>query len=102
MRRLAHTILLAVICGGSAAADDAPALRTRDGHSNLEGNYEIAQTRDVVLIRAEMNNYARIIRIGGRHIDPCIGVLHGDSIGQWKAARWSQRRPTFIRCMRDR
>lgn len=49
-------------------------------------NYEIAQTRDVVLIRAEMNNYARIIRIGGRHIDPRIGVLHGDSIGHWEGS----------------
>jgi hypothetical protein len=49
-------------------------------------NYEIAQTRDVVLIRAEMNNYARLIRIGGRHIDSRIGVLHGDSIGHWDGA----------------
>ncbi len=49
-------------------------------------NYEIAQTRDVVLIRAEMNNYARLIRIGGKHIDPRIGVLHGDSIGHWEGA----------------
>ena len=47
-------------------------------------NYEIAQTDDVVLIRAEMNNYARLIRIGGKHVDQRIGVLHGDAIGEWQ------------------
>jgi hypothetical protein len=49
-------------------------------------NYEIVQTREVVLIRAEMNNYARIIRIGGRHIDAAIGLLHGNSIGHWEGS----------------
>ena len=46
-------------------------------------NYEIVQSKDVLLIRAEMNNYARIVRIGGKHIDSSIGLLHGDSIGRW-------------------
>ncbi len=46
-------------------------------------NYEIVQSGDVLLIRAEMNNYARIVRIGGRHPDSRIGLLHGDSIGRW-------------------
>jgi len=49
-------------------------------------NYEIAQSKDVVLIRAEMNNYARLIRVGAKHIDPRIGVLHGDSIGHWEGS----------------
>lgn len=46
-------------------------------------NYEIVQSDDVLLIRAEMNNYARIVRIGGKHPDKRIGLLHGDSIGHW-------------------
>ena len=46
-------------------------------------NYEIVQSDDVLLIRAEMNNYARLIRIGGTHPDKRIGLLHGDSVGHW-------------------
>lgn len=46
-------------------------------------NYEIAQTDEVLLIRAEMNNYARLIRIGGVHPDRQIRLLHGDSTGRW-------------------
>lgn len=46
-------------------------------------NYEIVQTDNVLLIRAEMNNYARIVRIDGKHVDSSIGLLHGDSIGRW-------------------
>jgi len=48
-------------------------------------NYEIVQTPDHVLILAEMNNYARDVRIGGRHVHPRIRPLHGDSIGHWEA-----------------
>jgi hypothetical protein len=47
-------------------------------------NYEIVQTPDAVAIRAEMNNYARIIRIGGKHVPAGVRPLHGDSIGQWQ------------------
>jgi hypothetical protein len=36
------------------------------------------------VIRAEMNNYARIIRIGGRRTHANIRPLHGDSIGWWE------------------
>jgi hypothetical protein len=46
-------------------------------------NYEFAQTRDHVAIRVEMNNYTRVVRIGGKHIPKNIRVLHGDSIGHW-------------------
>jgi len=47
-------------------------------------NYEIVQTPDAVAIRAEMNNYARVIRIGGKHVSNNIRPIHGDSIGHWE------------------
>jgi hypothetical protein len=47
-------------------------------------NYEIVQTPDHVAIRVEMNNYTRIIRIGGKHLRKDIRPLHGDSIGRWE------------------
>src|SRR5882757_4807350 len=47
-------------------------------------NYEFAQSRDTFIIRAEMNNYARIVRIGGQHVPASIRPLHGDSIGHWE------------------
>jgi translation initiation factor IF-1 len=46
-------------------------------------NYEFAQTPDHLAIRVEMNNYTRVVRIGGKHINNNIRVLHGDSIGHW-------------------
>jgi hypothetical protein len=46
-------------------------------------NYEFAQTPDHLAIRVEMNNYTRVVRIGGQHINKNIRVLHGDSIGHW-------------------
>jgi hypothetical protein len=47
-------------------------------------NYEIAQTPTHVAIRVEMNNYTRIVRIGGQHLPPGIRPMHGDSIGHWE------------------
>jgi hypothetical protein len=47
-------------------------------------NYTIVQSPDSVAILAEMNNYARIIRIGGKHISKNIRPIHGDSIGHWE------------------
>jgi hypothetical protein len=47
-------------------------------------NYEIAQTKDALAIRVEMNNYTRIIRIGGKHVPSAIRPIHGDSIGHWE------------------
>jgi hypothetical protein len=47
-------------------------------------NYEIVQTRDTVAIRVEMNNYARVIRIGGKHLPASLARFHGDSIGRWE------------------
>ena len=46
-------------------------------------NYEFVQTADALVIRAEMNNYARVVRIGGQHPSPAVRTLHGDSIGHW-------------------
>lgn len=46
-------------------------------------NYEIAQTADHLAIRVEMNNYTRIVRIGGQHVPSSLRPLHGDSIGWW-------------------
>src|SRR5215831_18137299 len=46
-------------------------------------NYEFVQTATHFIIRAEMNNYARVVRIGGEHIPKNIRPLHGDSIGRW-------------------
>jgi hypothetical protein len=46
-------------------------------------NYELVQTADALVIRAEMNNYARVVRIGGQHLPPAVRPLHGDSIGRW-------------------
>jgi hypothetical protein len=47
-------------------------------------NYTIVQSPDSVAILAEMNNYARVIRIGGKHISKNIRPIHGDSIGHWE------------------
>jgi hypothetical protein len=47
-------------------------------------NYEIVQTRDTLAIRVEMNNYARVIRIGGKHLPMSLARFHGDSIGRWE------------------
>jgi hypothetical protein len=47
-------------------------------------NYEIVQTPGALVIRAEMNNYARIVRIGGQHAPAAIRSLHGDSLGRWE------------------
>jgi hypothetical protein len=47
-------------------------------------NYEFVQTPDALVIRAEMNNYARVVRIGGHHPPPAVQMLHGDSVGHWE------------------
>jgi hypothetical protein len=46
-------------------------------------NYEFVQTADALVIRAEMNNYARVVRIGGHHPPAAVRTLHGDSVGRW-------------------
>ncbi|MCG8414169.1 MAG: hypothetical protein MI746_08105 [Pseudomonadales bacterium] len=48
------------------------------------GNYyQIVQTDDYVVIRIEMNNDARIIRLDSEHHDPGLNPWLGDSVGFW-------------------
>jgi hypothetical protein len=50
---------------------------------SYNSNYQIVQTRDTILIHAEMIHDARIIRIGGRHAPARVRSWLGDSIGRW-------------------
>lgn len=65
-----------VVNSGSAGPPMLPYL--------YNNNYEIVQTRDYLAIRVEMNNYTRIIHIGGKHGPESIRPIHGDSIGHWE------------------
>jgi hypothetical protein len=65
-----------VINSGSAGPPMLPYL--------YNNNYEIIQTHDYLAIRVEMNNYTRIIHIGGQHAPANIKPFHGDSIGHWE------------------
>jgi hypothetical protein len=47
-------------------------------------NYEFVQTASTFIIRAEMINAPRIVRIGGEHLPKNIRPIHGDSIGHWE------------------
>lgn len=47
-------------------------------------HYQIVQTTDTVMILVEMNQDARIIRIGGEHPPAHIRSWLGDSIGRWE------------------
>jgi hypothetical protein len=47
-------------------------------------NYQIVQTRDAIVVHAEMIHDARIIHVDGRpHLPPSIRLWTGDSIGRW-------------------
>lgn len=46
--------------------------------------YQIVQTRDHVMILTETIHDARIIRIGGQHLEPRVRLWLGDSIGHWE------------------
>ena len=50
-------------------------------YNNLK---RIVQTEDTVMILAEMNHDARIIRIGGEHEPDSLRKWMGDSIGHWE------------------
>ena len=51
---------------------------------SYNSNYQIVQTRDAVLIHAEMIHDARIIHLDGRpHLPPSVRLSMGDSIGRW-------------------
>jgi len=52
---------------------------------SYNSNYQIIQTRDAVVVHAEMIHDARIIRLDGRpHLTPDIRRWQGDSIGHWE------------------
>ena len=54
---------------------------------SYNSNYQIMQTRDAVVVHAEMIHDARIIRLDGRpHLPPEIRLWMGDSIGRWEGA----------------
>jgi len=65
-----------IINSGSAGPPMLPYL--------YNNNYEIIQTPEYVAIRVEMNNYTRIIHIGGKHLPASIRPIHGSSIGHWE------------------
>ena len=50
-------------------------------YNNLK---RMVQTEDTVMILAEMNHDARIIRIGGEHEPDSVRKWMGDSIGHWE------------------
>jgi len=47
-------------------------------------NYQIVQTRDTVVIFAEMVHDARIVRLNGKHVPRSIRKWMGDSIGHFE------------------
>ena len=54
---------------------------------SYNSNYQIMQTKDAVVVHAEMIHDARIIHLGRReHLSPDIRLWLGDSIGQWEGA----------------
>jgi len=51
---------------------------------SYNSNYQIVQTRDAIVVHAEMIHDARIIHMDGRgHLPPEIRRWMGDSIGRW-------------------
>ena len=54
---------------------------------SYNSNYQIIQTKDAVVVHAEMIHDARIIRLDGRpHLPPAIRLWLGDSVGHWEGA----------------
>jgi hypothetical protein len=52
---------------------------------SYNSNYQIVQTKDTVVVHAEMIHDARIIHLDGRpHLPPTIRRWMGDSIGRWE------------------
>jgi hypothetical protein len=52
---------------------------------SYNSNYQIVQTRDAVVIHAEMIHDTRIIHMDGRpHLPASIRLWSGDSIGRWE------------------
>ncbi|MEQ1913077.1 MAG: hypothetical protein ABMA15_29960 [Vicinamibacterales bacterium] len=54
---------------------------------SYNSNYQIVQTADAVVVRAEMLGDARVIRLDGRpHLSPSVRRWMGDSVGHWDGA----------------
>jgi hypothetical protein len=54
-------------------------------NTGFNGNYQIIQTSDAVVIQVEMNHDVRIIRMGDRtHPAPNVRPWMGDSVGWWE------------------
>jgi hypothetical protein len=52
---------------------------------SYNSNYQIVQTRDAVVVQAEMIHDARIIHLDGRpHLPSVIRLWMGDSVGRWE------------------
>jgi len=47
-------------------------------------NYQIVQSKDIVVILVEMNHDARIVRINGKHRPNTVRTWMGDSVGRWE------------------
>ena len=47
-------------------------------------NYQIVQNKNYVLILAEMNHDARIIRLNDEHMNDAFQPWLGDSVGHWE------------------
>jgi hypothetical protein len=48
-------------------------------------NYQIVQTREAVVIVSEIDNDARVIRLGAPHVPPSLRRRwNGDSVGHWE------------------
>jgi hypothetical protein len=52
-------------------------------NANSDSDYQILQTREEVVIVAQMNHDARIVRLNSRHPPASVRVWMGDSIGNW-------------------
>jgi hypothetical protein len=52
---------------------------------SYNSNYQIVQTKDAIVVHAEMIHDARIVHLDGRtHLPPSIRSWLGDSIGHWE------------------
>ena len=74
LRPLAERCLLGF--GSTAGPPMLPVM-----YNNLK---RIVQTDDTVVITAEMNHDARVVRIGGEHDPPEVRKWLGDSVGHWE------------------
>jgi hypothetical protein len=52
-------------------------------NANSDSDYQIIQTQREVVIIAQMNHDARIVRLNGRHPPDSVRLWMGDSIGHW-------------------